>query len=120
MTGGNASHNTATTLGNLDGAIVPMYPRYMIDGFGDELDYYSFALSEPRRVRLGLLQLDADADLFLEDESGNVVDCSEEAGTSDEWIDTLLDPGLFFIRVEAREIRKNEYILRFGVLDSDS
>ena len=40
---------------------------------GDDVDYYSFELSESREVRVGLTLSQGEAELSLEDAEGNVL-----------------------------------------------
>ena len=75
------------------------YPKYTIDGNGDQVDYFSFSITEPRQVSLGLRQLDFDADLVLEDSEGAVIRDSRKDGTAIEAITQTLLEGTYYIRV---------------------
>ena len=92
-----------------------------VDGAEDPRDYLSFWLDGSTEVNLSLRQLDFDADLFLEDEHGNVLANSENSGTANENIvATLPDDGnTYYIRVEAQETGLNSYRLRAKVADPD-
>ncbi len=98
----------------------PRFPRASLDGEVGEVDYFRFTLSEAKEVGLGLRQLDADADLILEDAEGRVLHRSEEDGTANEWISETLLAGTYYVRVEAQEAGENAYRLRYGVSDADS
>ena len=77
--------------------------------------YWRFTLTEAKEVGLGLRRLDADADLVLEDEDGNVLSSSRESGTTNEWVGATLVAGTYYARVEAQEAGANAFKLRYGV-----
>ena len=111
----DAERGGATDLGDITALAGPQFPAASLDGSSDSVDYWSFTLSEARRVGLGLRQQDANADLFLEDAEGNVLYSGTEEGTASEWISQTLPAGTYFVRVEAQEEGANEFKLRYGV-----
>jgi len=68
-------------------------------GGGDLNDYYTFALNNTRQVNVTLNGLQADADLQLLDQNGNVIQGSANGGSSPESITRTLNAGAYFIRV---------------------
>lgn len=64
-------------------------------------DYYRIELPQRSALQLTLTGLMADADLTLEDDFGSVIDSSMYGGTEDERIERRLDPGVYFVRVNA-------------------
>ena len=109
----------ATDLGDITALEGPQFPRNQLDGDGDRVDYYRFTLTEAKQVGLGLRQLDANADLFLEDAEGNVLFSSTEAGTANEAITETLLAGTYYARVEAQETGNNAYVFRYGVSEAN-
>ena len=83
-----------------------------VDGGGDAADYWRFTLDETQAVTLSLRRQDANADLYLEDADGNVLESSTRGGTRREEIETALEAGTYYVRVAAREAGNNEYLLR--------
>ena len=68
---------------------------------------------------LGLRHQETDADLFIEDENGVVLDSSERSGTANEWLRETLLAGSYRVRIEAQEAGVNEYVFRYGVREAD-
>ena len=104
-------------LGDITELAGARFPDDRIDG-GTRI--WSFTLTEAKVVGLGLRQLDADADLILEDADGNVIAESRREGTSREWISTTLLAGDYRVRVVAQEDGVNDYKFRYGVSAADS
>lgn len=90
------------------------FPGQTIDGTDDQTDYFSFSLTEPKRVSVGLRQLDFNVDLSLEDSQGETIKQSAKSGTSNEAITQTLLEGTYFIRMDAMETGENRYKLRYG------
>ena len=86
-------------------------------GSTDAVSYWRFTLTDEMTVTLGLAELDADADLVLEDAAGNALHTSRESGTDDEQISARLDAGTYYIRVEAQESGANNFEVRYSVDD---
>ena len=81
----------AQDLGSITNLGGPRFARAALDGNADSVAYFTFTLSEAKKVGLGLRQQDANADLFLEDAEGNVLRSSTKDGRDNEWIsETLL------------------------------
>ena len=122
VTDSTAIDNTrdgANDLGNITNLNGPRWPDASLDGEVDQVDYFTFTLTEAKKVGLGLRQQDADADLFLEDAQGSVLASSTQEGTANEWIQMTLPAGTYFIRVEAQETGDNNFKLRYGVTAAD-
>ena len=109
----------ATDLGDIAALADPRFPRALLDGDSDEIDYFRFSLKEAKRVSLALRQLDANADLFVEDADGNVLYSSTRAGKVNESIAQTLAAGTYYARVEAQETGQNDYVFRYGVEAAD-
>ena len=92
-----------------------------VDVDDDPRDYFSFWLDESTEVNLSLRQLDFDADLFLEDEYGNVLASSENKGTANEDINATLPDEFetYYIRIESLEAGANNYRFKAKVSDPD-
>ena len=87
---------------------------------GDGEDRFKFALTTPKKVGLGLRRQEANADLYLEDEDGQVLSSGENEGTENEWITKVLLSGTYYVRVEARQAGENDYKFRYGVSEADA
>ena len=70
---------------------------------GDEHDYYRITLSAQREIRLDLTGLNGKARMALEDSSRADMLTSDEPGLLDELITTVLDAGVYYVRVSAQE-----------------
>ena len=88
--------------------------RDSVDGNEDVTDYFSFTLTSERLVGIGLRFQDANADIFLEDGAANVLASSRTNGVRQELLVKRLNSGTYYIRVEAREARANDYELFMG------
>ena len=95
-----------------------LYELATLDGDEDAADYYTFSVTDIKRLNIGLWQLDTDADVSLESETGASLISSNNDGTQDEWIEIDVDPGTYFIRVDSRQTAANEYVLSVSVADS--
>ena len=116
----DATREGAIGLGDITGLDQNQFPKYTIDGDNDRVDYYRFELTEPKEINLGLRQLDADADLALEDSEGGNIKRSRKSGTANEAIHTTILEGTYYIRVDAKEEGENEYVLRYGVAEPNA
>ncbi len=115
----DATRDGAVDLGDITGLGETRYPKFTINGDDDRVDYFSFSLTAPKRVNLGLRQLDFNADLVLEDGDGATLKETRKDGTATEAITATLLEGAYYIRVEAKERGDNEYVLRHGVDEPD-
>ena len=91
-----------------------------LDGTADDRNWYQFVVSGSGgrlsvKADLGLRRLDADADLFLRDRDGNVVEASRNDGTADEKIRMSLSGGVYYLEVRAKQAGANAYRLRYGI-----
>ena len=105
----------AADLGDITDLDRVVFPRNVMDGEADRVDYYRFTPTETKTVKLALRQLDANADLFLEDAEGSVLHSSTATGTGNEWLAATLPSGTYYARVESQEVGRNSYVLRYGV-----
>ena len=89
---------------------------------GDRVDYYVFTLGESQELGLGVRDQTIDLDASLEDSSGNTLIRSwpPPVDSSVEWLLVLLDPGTYYVRVEAAEDGRTDYRLRFGLEDPNA
>ena len=109
----------AEDLGNISELDEVMFPRHALEGQVGERGWFRFTLTEAKMVGLGLRQQDANADLYLEDADGNVLYSSTSSGTANEWVRATLLAGTYYVRVEAQEAGRNEYVFRYGVAAPD-
>lgn len=110
----------ATDLGDLDALDRTRVQKDSVDGGADATDYYRFTLGEAQRVTLTLRRQDADADLHLEDENGNVLHSSTRDGNRNEGIEATLEAGTYYVRVVAQEEGENAYSLRYQSAELES
>lgn len=103
-------------LGDITGMDGPQFPHHRLDAKG-QVHRFTFSLTEPKLVELGLRQLERNADLSLKSDSETVLERSSRSGTANEKIEMVLFPGSYIIRVEAKDPGTNEYVLRYGVED---
>ena len=73
--------------------------------------YYRFTLTETRTLRIVLRDLSADADLYLENETGQVLKSSVRSGTATDSVVHELSAGTWYIRVSASANDAIEYQL---------
>ena len=103
----------AVALGDITGQDQAKGGNRSIDGVNDVVDYYSFSLTATREVMVRLTEMERNADLFLEDQDGNVLASSVESGTADEAIFHDLGAGTYYIRVKAMQRGSNIYRLQY-------
>ena len=111
----DATRAGATDLGDITSQDTWTFRADSVDGTSDLVDYYSFTLTAPKEVGLGLRRQDADGDLYLEDGDGTVLYRGEGAGSASESITETVSSGTYYVRVEAQESGSNEYRLRYRV-----
>jgi|GEM_PF-1463200 len=68
-------------------------------GFGDASDYWRLDVEAPTSVTLTMTGLSSDIDIVLEDDFGSVLGSSAAGGSADEFIETQLQPGTYYIHV---------------------
>lgn len=93
------------------------YELATLDGIDDRADYYTFTLEDSKKFGIGLWQLESNADLTLQDDSNRTVASSSASSNSNEFIETTLDPGTYYVRVDAAQIGENEYVLSYSATD---
>ena len=89
-----------------------------LDGPHGSVHYYRFRVDLSMIVELHLRNQDADADLVLEDADGVVVAEARSSGTADESISGRLEPGRYYVRVEAQESGTNSYELGYEAVQN--
>ena len=87
---------------------------------GDTEDYFGFSLTEPKDVAVTLSGLDVDANLFIEDDSGNVIHESVNQGVEDDSISATLASGAYFFRVVAVAYGSNDYELSYALSEAST
>ena len=112
-TGSGTTRATAVNLGNLTSASAFRTRSGTVNRVTNDDDYYRFTLSGSRRMRIELRNLGADADLYLESSSGQVIRSSLRSGTAAESILQTLGAGTYYIRVDAFAGGNIGYQLRF-------
>ena len=97
----------------------------VVTGRDDVVDYYKFSLSESRLLGVGLSALEFDADLYVEDLSVEDEDVvvrasSTRVSNQKEALTVVLEPGTYFVRVEAQHRGLNTYALKLDTAKPDS
>ncbi len=84
---------------------------------GDTVDYYTFATDARYELGLGVRDQWADLDVILEDADGGTVmqTWPPPGDASIEWLKTVVEPGTYYIGVEAREQVRTPYYIRIGL-----
>ena len=85
-------------------------------GADDRADYFSFTLSDEREVQLSLRDLETDADLYLEDDAGAVLQRGRKSGRSEEKLTPKLGAGTYYVRVIAKAGPAGDYALAYRTL----
>ena len=86
-----------------------------VDGNWDLEDRFTFTLTDTRDIELELTQQDKNANLIVEESSGNVLHQSTNSGTADETIEESFTAGSYVVRVVAQEKGQNTYTLQSDV-----
>ena len=83
----------------------------------DPVDYFHFSPSAKRDIGLRIRRLDLNADLYIEDNEGNVLHSSENSGNQREVLKVTLAANnaseYYYVRVEAKEDGVNDYQFRY-------
>ena len=83
----------------------------------DPVDYFHFSLTAKRDVKLRIRRLDYNADLYVEDNDGNVLHSSENTGDAKEVLNVTLDANdageHYYVRIEGKENGTNDYQFRY-------
>ena len=114
LTDADATRAGATDLGDITSEAGPVLLNESLDGDTDDVDYYRFDLTAVRKVRLAVREQEANSDLYLENDSGDVLFSSERDGTAKDLLVKALSAGTYYVRVEAKEVGTNEYVFRYG------
>ena len=87
----------------------------------DPINYFEFSLSADRQVKLRIRNLDFDADLHLEGNSGTIISSSENTGTTNELLSVTLEANgtdrVYYVRIEAKEAGHNDYTFTYVTAD---
>ena len=110
---GGTTRATAVFLGDLTNATSYGTRTGLLDGELNHEDFYRFTLSASRRIRIELRGLSAGADLFLLNSSGVRITSSERGGTAMDSIVRTLEPGIYYLRVDAAGAGTIDYQLRY-------
>ena len=84
---------------------------------GDAVDYFTFSTTARYELGLGVRGQSINLDATLEDADGNtVIESWPPPGDSTiEWLKTVIEPGAYYIRVEATDDGATDYWVRFGL-----
>ena len=84
-------------------------------GQSDRKDIYKFKVKDKTDVDIELGGLSGNADLYLLNNRGKVIEKSTKGGKRAEDIERTLNPGTYYVRVQSRNKRVNaDYTLNFG------
>ena len=83
-----------------------------VNGWNDQADVYRINLRHYTEFSVALTGLETKTDLYLLDLVGGVLESSKLAGPRAAIIDADLEPGVYYLRVQARETGDNSYVLR--------
>ncbi|MGK7921294.1 MAG: pre-peptidase C-terminal domain-containing protein, partial [Trichodesmium sp.] len=85
-------------------------------GKSDKKDFYKFNVNEKTDVDIELRGLSGNADLYLLDNQGKVLDKSTKGGKKVEGIEEPLEPGTYYVKVQSKNKRVNaDYTLSLDV-----
>ena len=110
--GEDTARDGATDLGDITDTGKAAYSRLQsLDGEDETTDWFRFAITESRKVMVGLRQLDADAVLTLETQGGDTIRTKTVASVSSFSFRKTLQAGTYYVRVDAAEVARNDYKL---------
>lgn len=89
------TRETATNLGVIDGSTT--FSDWV--GPSDSDDYWRFELTSEATVTITMTGLSSDVDIVLEDDFGSVLNSSAAGGTDDEFMQSTLEAGAYYVRV---------------------
>lgn len=81
-------------------------------GRGAQANYFTFTLTGSTRVEIAALNLEGNANLYLESPAGTVIRQSVTPGSADETIRATLPAGTYTVRVQAAPNAETGYNLR--------
>ena len=108
------ARQTATDLGDLTSLASARVFSDTVNRDSNDDDYRRFTLTASRTMRFELSHLTADADLYLEDSSGQSIARSARYGTLDDTIVRTLEAGTYYVRVDAYAAGAIDYRLRLS------
>ncbi len=122
----DASRNGAVSLGDQspDRGRQFFYDKSLNRANGDGVDYYTFTTDGRYTLGLGARDQTIELKVTLEDADGSVVGTAGPPLNPDldqvyiEWLQTAIDAGTYYVRVEALEDGQTGYYLRFGLEDA--
>lgn len=88
-----------------------------LDSDEDRTDYYTFTIEETKKFVVGLWQLEGSAKLTLEDQSNRPMQIAIGISGEGELIENTLEPGTYFIRVDAEHLDASNYVLSYSATD---
>jgi|GEM_PF-34213 len=83
----------------------------------DRTDYYTFTLEETKKFVVGLRQLQGTAKLTIEDQSNRPMEIVVGISGDGTLVEDTLEPGTYFVRVDAGHITNDSYVLSYSVTD---
>ena len=107
------THQTAWYIGNLTNVTSYRAKVGTVNKRFDASDYRRFRVAATGTMRFALSNLSANADLYLEDENGNVLRSSRRSGTGSESFTRELAAGTYYVRVNAIDDGTIRYQLRY-------
>ena len=88
------------------------YELATLDRDEDRTDYYTFTLEDTKKIAVGLWQLNGTAKLTLEDQSNHPIQIALGV-----MIEGTLEPGTYFVRVDAEHLDASQYVLSYSATD---
>ena len=85
------------------GDITSVTKKQTLNGVDERVDYFRFTLTTPRKVSLGLHQLDAGASLTLEDDRAGVIMTRSKKDVQQFSFSATVLEGAYYVRVEATQ-----------------
>ena len=83
----------------------------------DRTDYYTFTIEETKKFVVGLRQLQSTAKLTIEDQSNRPMEIVMGISGDGAFVEEILEPGTYFVRVDAEHITNDSYVLSYSVTD---
>lgn len=123
----DSTRSRATVLNAVLASVNTQYYSYksLNRAANDTVDYYTFTTTERKELGLGIRGQSINLLATLEDNNGNTVAVSGPPldSTKDqivEWLKTTINPGTYYIKVEALEDGLTSYYVRFGLTEAPS
>ena len=109
----NPNPPTSSNLGDLTNATAFRSLYGTVNRSGDPNDFFRFTLIRTRTIRIELVNLSRDADLYLLSAFGIQIAKSERSSTREDVVERSLGPGAYYIRVDAYASGSISYRLRY-------